>query len=63
MTPDSTHSLDREALVPVATAEDPATAERWTQLLKSEGIHVAHLPHGTGPVDVLTMGAHAWWEL
>lgn len=59
----TTNSLDSESLIPLTTAEDPITAQRWVELLRRGGIHVALQSHGTGPVDLLTQGTAAWWEL
>ncbi len=56
-------SLDSESLVSLATAEDPITAERWADLLRRDGLHVALQSHGVGAVDLLTQGTGAWWEL
>lgn len=58
-----TKSLDSELLVAIATAEDPLTSERWASLLREHRIHVAVWPHGIAPVDLLSQGAFAWWEL
>ncbi len=55
---------DTRKFVRAGVAEDPLSAERFTQALDQEGIPVFARPRRTGTVDSITSGVSApWWEL
>lgn len=56
--------LDTRKFVRAGSAEDPLTAEDYTQALQAAGIPVFARPRRGGTVDIITTGNPSpWWEL
>jgi hypothetical protein len=56
-------TLDSERFVTAGTAEDPLTAEAYTDALKAEGIAVLLDEARAGSVEALTIPTSDWWEV